>query len=236
MAELVIDGLEAIEVDEDKRQRLAETGVTLGLFLDLQGEVTAVIDAGQSVLEGQLFEACVADPDRRLRGEGLDQVLELGSNGTTSPRSSRALTKLQHTDDATPRLLERHRQDGAGPIQKGGFELAVERVGFRCDRRVGSREIDEAAGQRDVSRQAGLPERQRLGGEARTHLAFVESLESTVMLSDREAQDGAVPDKQHPDLGVGLAPSLSHDQFEEPGKLAFAGQRDADADELLETL
>jgi hypothetical protein len=71
----VVDGLEVVEVDEDERHRLAEARVALGLLLDPEREVPAVVGAGQWILEHEIFERCVANGHRRLRGEGVHDAL-----------------------------------------------------------------------------------------------------------------------------------------------------------------
>src|SRR5438876_1743416 len=80
MAELVIVGLELIDIQHHKTHRETMPARTLDFFQQALFDVTAVQEAGQSVSDRKLFElACFflerrpVDSDRKLWSDGLDQ-------------------------------------------------------------------------------------------------------------------------------------------------------------------
>ena len=57
--------LEAIDVEDDQRQRVSEARVALDL-VDPQDEVAPVVELGELVLEREILEPRTADRDRRV--------------------------------------------------------------------------------------------------------------------------------------------------------------------------
>ena len=169
MPKPVVDLLEVVEVHEGERERLTETAVTLELFFHADREVPAVVDIRQRVLEGEIFQPRVAERDGGLRRQRAHQALVLGVEGHDASPLER-VDELQHAEDVVRRILERHHQDRLGAVVQARVDARVERIGAIGWNRVRIVQVEDVAGERDVTGEAQLAEAQWIGLEPAPHL------------------------------------------------------------------
>src|SRR6266478_3331186 len=76
VAPAVVDGLEAVEVEQDQRERLLIAGRAAHLFVEPEHQVAPIVAVGERILERELFEPGAANRDRRVGGERPGHVFE----------------------------------------------------------------------------------------------------------------------------------------------------------------
>src|SRR5258705_2539490 len=69
VAPAVVDGLEAVEIEQDERQRLLVAGGAAHLFVQPQHEIAPVVAVRERVLERELLEPGAPDRERAGGGE-----------------------------------------------------------------------------------------------------------------------------------------------------------------------
>ncbi len=97
-------------------------------------------------------------------------------------------------------------------------------------------QVEDVAGERDVPREAELPETERVGLEAAAHLFETELARELVVLDDREAKLVPFAQEQRPGLGSREPAGLGEDALEEGSQVLLTGQSDPDLNELSERL
>ena len=158
VAELVVDGLEAVEVQQDDRHRVVEASIARQLFLEPQREEAPVVEAGHLVLERRFLEPGVGGLQLLVggvesRGEGVDLGCLL-------------LDRQQH-------LVERRHERAdlvAPPLETGDGGLTGHERSHACDDpahipdHVGA---GQHADQREQHQQLQAAELDRLAGAQR---------------------------------------------------------------------
>ena len=120
----VVDALEAVQVQEDDRERDAVALAALDLAADVDVQVARVEELGEVVGDGELLRALEEDGVLDGDGAGLhqgEQHLQVGL-GELAPQ----LVDDLHHPDGAPAGDEGRAQDGAGPELGLGVELPGE--------------------------------------------------------------------------------------------------------------
>src|SRR5437660_3602264 len=96
VAPAIVDGLEAVEVEQDERQRLLVAGGAAHLFVEPQHQIAPVIAVRQRILERELLEPCTAYRDRRVGRERSRDVFEAGMERNRLAVDAHRVDQLQH--------------------------------------------------------------------------------------------------------------------------------------------
>src|SRR5574341_714088 len=235
VAEAVVDGLEVVHIEDRERHGLVEARVALEFLLHPYREVAPVVDVGERVLEREVFEPRVADGDRGLGRERPHEALVLGVEGHDAAPVL-GIDQLEHAEDGAAGILHRDHEDGLRPVVQARVHARVE--GIRAIRRnhIGVVQIQDVAGQRDVARQADLPQMQRLLLKAAPHLRLTELARQEVVLHDGELEQLTLTQEEGAGLGTCETPGLGEDPLEQGPEVSLTGQGDPDLDQLPERL
>ena len=236
VAPAIVDGLEAVEVEQDERQRLLVTGGAAHLFVEPQHQIASVVAVCQRILERELLEPCTAHRDRRVGRERSRDVFEAGMERNRLAVGAHRVDQLQHAQVSLRGVAQRHRQHRMSAISSGQVDPPVERVRRVARYVVGFRHVDDLAGVRDVAGEARHVQGKPLDLQPLLHFGVAEPPILDLGLDHREAEMGALTQEERRRFRAGEPARLHHDSLEHGGELALAADRDSKLKEVFDHL